>query len=393
MPAPPSATNYLWNLISSRTDLTILAELMASLDGFTSQLADMQRSKMTVFLPSDEAWEGFFEETDTNVTVFAEHPVRLTNLLMYHIYTTDAYLYADYQPLTMASGDPLYPCKLAVSGAKGLYDMAGRSTGLVDKRQVGGRVMVYVTDRVLLNIRPKTIDEALALNTQFSAFRQAMAAANYTGLLASSTASVTVLVPTNSAFDEALHIMNMTFADLLVNHTEDGGLLQTIVSSHITPSPTTYRTYEIWMNGQIFNTLNSCSSFATRQNDTTWDMVLKGIGMIDEARVMSFSAPASGAPGADPLVQWLPAILDEDLIAGDHALMHVLDKVFLPADFSNTKTLDGANCYIIGRGEPGRSPYGPGPVSSSAPNPSNATPSPVSSGTALVVNALPAPKL
>jgi uncharacterized surface protein with fasciclin (FAS1) repeats len=181
--------------------------ILQSLEGFTSQLADMQRSKMTVFLPSDDAWEAFFEETDTNATELIQHPERLTSLLTYHIYTADAFLYADYQPLTMASGDPLYPCKLMVTGAKGICDMAGRSAGLVDKRQVGGRVMVYVTDRVLLNVRPKTVDEALTLNTQFSAFRQAMAAANYTGLLASSTASVTLLVPTNSAFDEALQIM------------------------------------------------------------------------------------------------------------------------------------------------------------------------------------------
>ncbi len=61
--------------------------------------------------------------------------------------------------------------------------------------------------RVLFPVHPLTVGDALTYNTQFSMFMQVLITSGNQALLNSTTANVTVLVPTNKAFNSQLLTM------------------------------------------------------------------------------------------------------------------------------------------------------------------------------------------
>jgi len=296
----------IWSLISNRSDMTILKQLVDEA-GLKSIFNRTDATPMTVFLPMDSAFVSFFEEQGTSYDELVKlQGSILTDLILYHISGDAALNMSELTPgsiFTMNTGDVL-TASMTLDGSLVLKDAAGRSTSIIEWDITAGSSIIYIISRVLVSVPPTTIDEALLYNAEFSMSRSAFMAAKYAGLLSSSKANVTLLVPTNSAWDAALESLNLTRDDFFTKCT----LLPAIMSSLILPNVYNLLELEHKAGSNYFVTFNSCSELYTE--------------VTDDNKVYFRGAGASAGQSA--------TIIEPDLVAGQFALIQKLDAVIIP---------------------------------------------------------------
>jgi uncharacterized surface protein with fasciclin (FAS1) repeats len=295
----------LWDLITTRKDMQVLQRLCEAADLVPMLNTSSQRT--TMFLPVDSAFEAFFNETGSNLTALVRDYQTLQDLLAYHTVNkivTQSDLQASKSVMTKFDSLLLNHW---FDGSILLVDQAGRTTDLIRTNVLAGPYSIaHIIDRVLMPFRPSTVDDALQFNTQFQLFRAALeASGNFSGLLNSATANVTLMVPTNEAVVKALEDLNTTFVGLLSNSS----LLQSIISAHILPSVVPWEKMLYFAGARYFPTCDSCSTFYVYQDWWSGGLVLNGIG-----NTQSQTA----------------AIVARDLVAGENALIQAVDAVMLP---------------------------------------------------------------
>lgn len=295
----------LWQLIKRNEELTTL-RLLVEVAGMVATLDD-PASTFTMFLPVNSAWDNFLGEVGSTMEQLTENNETLQGLLQYHIYTAAALPSIDILPgmiIPMANLDNLTIASLW-NYYTVLTDLAGRTTAVLEWDLEAGTSIGQTTDRVLFPIRPRTVGEALMFNVHFSTFLSLLVATNNTALLNSSTANVTLIVPSDIAFAAALTEMNLTLAGLKKNIT----LMTTLVGAQIVSSVVTFDKFEEKAGIQYFSTLNPCAKFFSVQSETTGAISLQGSGQ---------------------LVGQTTTIVEADLFAGRFALIQATDAVLLP---------------------------------------------------------------
>ncbi|GAX83224.1 hypothetical protein CEUSTIGMA_g10650.t1 [Chlamydomonas eustigma] len=293
----------IWQLITSDSNYTVLEELVkaAKLVNFLNDTS----SSLTMIMPVNSAWSGFMEEINSNLDQLLVSNETLQQLLLYHVH--EGFLPS--QDLTPGTIIPMYNLQnISVftlwDGSTCLRDVAGRTIEFLDWGVEAEDSIGYAVGRVMFPVRPSTIGEALLYDTEFSLMRAALVASGNVLLLNSTIANVTLFVPTNSAFNQSLTAVNLTFEGLLKNTS----LLNNMVAAHILTRAVNWYSLDI-LTYHYFSTLNSCAKFFTQQDSVTGETVLVGQGSIQ-----GMSA----------------RIIEADLYGGSVALIHVINSVLLP---------------------------------------------------------------
>ena len=162
-----------------------------------------------MFLPVNSAWVNFLGEVSSTYEQLVADNDTISGLIKYHVTgpIPDGSLVPGLE-ITMANLHNISTFGYwSWSGGTAVRDMAGRTIQVADVPLIAGTSVGYLTDRVLLPERPTTVGQALEYNSKFSVFKYLMVVSNNTALLNSSTANVTVMVPTNRAFSDALKKM------------------------------------------------------------------------------------------------------------------------------------------------------------------------------------------
>ena len=179
---------------------TLVAALQAN--QLDSVLADME-GNFTVFAPTNAAFDKLPEET---LDALLAEPETLTNLLLYHVYTSGTVL-AD-SAIAIAQSDESViemanMSSLALSYNESTLFANGSRITMADVMASNG--VIHVLDNVILppsmkgEVTGSIVDVALA-DEQFSTLVTALSAAGLVDTLADENASFTVFAPTNDAF-------------------------------------------------------------------------------------------------------------------------------------------------------------------------------------------------
>jgi len=294
-----------------RAELATLTNLVQEA-GLKDALDEMQVHQ-TMLMPSDDAFEAFFAELRSNATELAQYKDMLQDIILYHVIngTKSTYDFVQGTDLQTESGQTI-SVRADWSGMPYFRDAAGNvahlnRTNLLAPPSAFG----HIIDRVLFPFRPQTVDEALSFHAELSTFYDALQALNLTQLLNSSNANVTLLAPTNAAMADALAELNATSVWELANstNTTSEGILWRLVNVHILQGVHSRDDMYRAAGVRYFRTCNTCVSFYVEEDPRTGLMEVFAVGNAQDRHA---------------------TIVRSDLVAGDHALVHVVDAVLLP---------------------------------------------------------------
>ncbi|KAG1668914.1 hypothetical protein FOA52_016083 [Chlamydomonas sp. UWO 241] len=226
-----SQTDTIASVASGVSELSTLVEALAEAPELLAAASDPD-SVLTVIAPTNEAFTAALAELNlTKAELFADTAL-LTRVLQYHI--IGSIIETDAATLSGVSVPTLLP------GANVTFQLLADGSVLVNSANVltanvtAGKSIVHIVDAVLIPPpEPVTIASVAATVPEFSILLSAVAASPT--ILAAATdpsTSVTVLAPTNAAFEAALFALDMTAEELLA----DTELLTTILSYHIVPT-------------------------------------------------------------------------------------------------------------------------------------------------------------
>lgn len=186
-------------------------------------------------------------------------------------------------------------------------------------------------DRVMSPVRPMSLEEALILDEDLSTTLSVLTAANLTFLLKArgggqgATPSITLLAPTNAAWEAALLRLNLTSLEDLMDNPI---LVASVASTHLLTSVSSYQQLSDGAGTKYFSTLNTCSQlYSELEEDSSYEedpestADREGEGEGGE-RLMLNGAGVTGGSSA--------SITEADLVGGRLAIMHRLDSVLLP---------------------------------------------------------------
>lgn len=210
--------------VASDSRFSILAQAVAAAD-LTPALSD-PAARLTVFAPTNEAFTALLGELGlTQAQLLADKPL-LTRVLTYHVLgkaVTSPNVPLG-QPIGTLQGGNLVATQRATGLA--LTDERGRSAQVTTTDLHARNGVIHVIDRVVL---PRgTVVEMARANPDFSLLVQALDAAGLAGTLGG-TGPFTVFAPTNAAFTALLQELGLTREALLANRP----LLTQVLTYHV----------------------------------------------------------------------------------------------------------------------------------------------------------------
>jgi len=227
----------VWSAARSDSQLTtfVAAVQFASVDNDLVTLLDNKSASLTVFTPTNAAFDSLARELTGNPDAVgpdlltASNSQLLRTVLQYHVLDT-LVLAKDIpfgRPITMIDGGII---KIDAGTPPVITDGRNRTADIVatDTRTRNG--LLHKIDRVLLpaNMTIGQTVQSLATSGQFTILAQAVAAANLVGALDGST-MLTVFAPTDAAFKALLGELGMSLPEVLANPQ----LLASVLTYHV----------------------------------------------------------------------------------------------------------------------------------------------------------------
>lgn len=198
------------------------ATLMKALEK-TNLTSTVARNRLTVFAPSDEAFENLFATMD-DVDGIEDIPAEtLTSILLYHAVGEVVFsnqLPEGFVPTLNEAAVEVNPGEVMVNDA---------SVIRADLKALNG--VIHVIDKVLLPPTENLVELALGYDPEFSVLVQAVVAAGLAETLAGE-GPFTVFAPTNDAFVDLLGKLNVSDLDELVDAIGLDGL-QNVLLYHV----------------------------------------------------------------------------------------------------------------------------------------------------------------
>lgn len=240
-----------------------------------------------------------------------------------------------------AGDDAADPAARTTTGEK--RAAAATSTNAKKKNQTSsttapGAWAALFIDRVMTPLQPRSLEEALLLDDDLSTTLAVLTAANFSGLLKARGGaggggpppSVTLLAPTNAAWEAAFLRLNVTsLEDLAANPT----LLASVASTHLLGAVRSYQQLYDGAGTRYFSTLNSCSQIYCEIQDSPPSYPDDEGGEEGEEDMVRVSGGGGGGlrlNGAGVTGGSSASITEADLIGGRLAVIHRLDSVLLP---------------------------------------------------------------
>eukprot|EP00798_Chlamydomonas_sp_ICE-L_P001531 gene1531-32908_t len=293
----PPAVPTIYQAVVADTDLTILHQAINAVPAIKAALSN-PRLEVTVVAPTDAAFLALLTELGLSPGELLANTELLTTVLLYHV-SPVIFISTD------ASTEPLQVDTLQDNkGSDGTFTVVldgssvkiNDATVVVADIKVGPASIVHKIDAVLVPEEVPTIADVVAQVPVLSILYEAVK--NSPAILAAATdpaTEVTVLAPTNAAFEAKLAELGISAQDLL----SDKKTLTQILSYHIIPKIVTAEhitsgSWRMW-----FNTL------------------LKGDKL--EARVS----------GGKVVFDNVATVIDADVKLGN-SIAHVIDAVLMP---------------------------------------------------------------
>lgn len=212
---------------------TLVAAVQAA--GLVDALADAE-AKYTVFAPTNAAFERALQELGISAEELLSADKRevLTDILLYHV-AEGAAQRADVLGLDGGSVTSLQGDDIDINIVRRRYVQLNGDGYVVDADNVGTNGVVHGVNRVLLP--PSAFGSKASLlakleqNADYSTLVAAVKFAELEGALSDPKAELTVLAPTNGAFERALSQLGLTAEQLLSEENKD--LVKQILLYHV----------------------------------------------------------------------------------------------------------------------------------------------------------------
>jgi transforming growth factor-beta-induced protein len=213
---------------------TLVAAVQAA--GLVDALAASE-AQYTVFAPTNAAFERALEELGVSAEELLGEDKRelLTNILLYHV-TEGAALAADVLGLDGGSVDSLLEGEdIDINIVRGRYVQLNGDGYVVDADNTASNGVVHGVNRVLLP--PSVFGSKASLlskleqNADYSTLVAAVKFAELEGALSDPEAELTVLAPTNRAFERALSQLGLSAEQLLSEDNKE--LVKQILLYHV----------------------------------------------------------------------------------------------------------------------------------------------------------------
>ena len=229
----------VWTAAESDPQLTtfVAAVEFASVDNDLVNLLDDEQATLTVFAPTNEAFDSLARELTGNPDAVGadlltpDNVDLLRGVLQYHILDT-VVLAEDIpfgMPITMTAGGVI---KIDSGTPPVITDGRNRTANIVTTDILTENGVIHTIDRVLLpaNMTIAQTVQAFSSSGEFTILAQAVVAADLVGALDSSQ-MLTVFAPTDAAFEALLSELGTSLPKLLA----DPELLTSVLTYHVVP--------------------------------------------------------------------------------------------------------------------------------------------------------------
>jgi len=228
-----SAGSVVEVLASDSNYSTLVAAVKAA--GLVDALADSE-AKYTVFAPTNAAFERALKELGLTAEALLAEDKRevLTSILLYHVAEgaaqSDAVLELDGASVTSLQGEDV-----DINIVYGRFIQLNGDGYVIDADNTAGNGVVHGVSRVLLP--PSAFSSKASLLAKLGSraeYSTLVAAVKFAGLeaaLSDPKADLTVLAPTNRAFERALAQLGLTAEELLTEANKD--LVTQILTYHV----------------------------------------------------------------------------------------------------------------------------------------------------------------
>jgi len=291
--------------------------------------------RVTLFLPTNDAWDAFFQEIGVAEDEFLNNTEAFADIMAYHVYEGAFYL-AHLRPelsLTMANDADIEFEYLDYDFV--IRDAAGRTTTFWRDEDSSSPTahtpgkrppQVIAINRVLVPMRADSVEEALLMNSHLSMFYNLLEEGGYHELLKGENNSVTVLVPSNDAMEAGLEAWGVSYDDLI----KDSKKLADVVSAHVLPMIYTWSDLKDMVYQNYHASCNLCMRFYPVE-ESNGALTIMGVGTTRESN---------------------GTITGGNIYAGDNALIHIIDGMLLPRYKFGTDQQCRITCQVLCEPQP-----------------------------------------
>lgn len=217
-------TQNIVEIAADTSNLTLLSAALEASD--LDNVLAASDTQYTVFAPTDEAFTELLGELGVSADELLDNKQLLTQVLTYHVLPSAVVKAAD-----IPYGDSIETVNgqaFTISDANVIMDASQDTSDIIDTDILATNGVIHIIDDVLVPTDKSIVDLVLATDS-LSILKEAVIAADLVNALDAGDANFTVFAPSNAAFEAALAELNMSKAELLANKA----LLTAVLKYHV----------------------------------------------------------------------------------------------------------------------------------------------------------------